>query len=495
MLSKHSIRLAQAIVKQTNVSLEANHNIFTDAIRYSMPLVNRKGISMEDAAGEIERTADIVIESEGLSQHESATNNAVEVLLVGITNQFDYVRNTVRPFISTATNRLLDRMKSSTPSEYHISEFEISPFLTSEVAGNVFKNVPPANYYKVSKGGTEKDAPTIMQEIATNIPEIDGAIGDIIGNLGQQAVVDIYNAIFRDIRPQNETAVTDLVRRLIVRTPDGYTLGTYSLDEIELLALAYFIVDGYLDNPVDGTGLSLDEYRTYLKQTMNNLGGSIRRLADQYIKDVESGVLYLRKPTARGIFFDDRMGRILVMKTTFRQALEKGLVAEQVIGGAIHPTKKLFKLADLLPIQKECLAVYQAMDKHRQTQTSLTMIDRINDALRIVLNATLEEMPEDKFPADFDRAAAIANIAKVTDVLKVYFAKWDSSEEIRIHDLLTRVICQLVFPFTDALMILETMEEIVLEEEIEPRYAAYYAEVLYLARWMVANFHISNDEV
>lgn len=495
MLSKHSIRVAQTIVKQTNVSLESSHNIFSDAIRYSMPLIERKGISMEDAAGEVARTADLVVESNGLSQHEGATNNAVEVLLVGITNQFDYVRNTVRPFISTTTNRLLERLKSSTPSEYSISEFEISPFLTSEVAANIFKNVPPANYYKFSKGGAEKDAATIIQEVGTNIPEIDEAIGAIIANVGQQAVVDIYNALFRDIRPQDQTAVTDMVRRLIVRTPDGFTLGTYSLDEIEFLALAYFIIDGYLDNPVDGTGLSLDEYRTYLKQTMNNLGGSIRRLADQYIKDVESGILYLRKPSARGIFFDERMGRILVLKSTFRTALEKGLVAEQVIGGAIHPNKKLFKLDELFPIKEECLAVYRAMDKQRQVQTSLTMVDRINDALRIVLTTTLEELPDDKFPGDFSRATAVANIAKVTDVLKVYFAKWDSSEEIRIHDLMTRVICQLVFPFTDAQMILETMEEIVIEEEIEPRYAAYYAEVLYLARWMVANFHISDDEV
>lgn len=495
MLSKHSIRIAKAIVKQTNVSLESGNNIFTDAIRFSLPLLNRKGISLEDAAAEVQNTADVVIESNGLSQHEGATNSAVDILVTGITNQFNYVRETVRPFISTASDRLLNRLKSSTPAEYTISEFEISPFLTSEVAGHVFKDVPPTQYYKVSKGGVEKDAATILQEVATNIPEIDNAIGSIAGTLGHQAVVDIYNVIFRDIRPTDETATTDLVRRLIVRGKDGLQLGTFSLDEIEFLALTYFIVDGYLDNPIDGTGLSLEEYQTYIKQTMNNIGGSISRLAAQYIEDVEHGVLYLRKPQVRGIFFDERMGKILVLKPTFRLAMEKGIVAEQVIGGAIHPSKKIFLLKDLLPLQQECLAVYRAMDKQRQTQTSLTMVSRIDDCLRIVLNETLGEMPEDKFPADFSRAVAISNIGKVTDILKVYFANWDSSEEIRIHELMTRVICKLIFPFTDSLMILETMEEIVLEESIEPCHAAYYAEVLYLARWAVANFHISNDEV
>lgn len=494
MLSNHSIGMAKTLAKQIGVSLEADYNLFTDAILYSLPVSVRQGISLEDAGDEVKGAADVVISSPGLSQHEGAVNNAVEILVIGVANQFDYVRNTVRPFISTALDRLINRLKSSTPAEYSVKEFEISEFLVSDVASQIFKDVPMVHYYKVAKGAAEKDAGTILQDISTNIPDIDAAIGKIVANVGQQGVVDIYNALFRDIRPQDETVVTDMIRRLIVRDPQGTTLGTYSLDEVDFLLLAYFIVEGYLDNPIDGTGLSLDEYQNYIRQLMINLGGSIHRLVAQYTEDVENGVLYLRRPSAKGIFFDERLGEILVLKPIYRQCLEKGMVAEQIIGGAIHP-KKPFKAAEVLAMPAECLETYRAMDKHRQQQTRLTLIDRVNDAMRIVLNEGLEELPADKFPADFSRELAISNISKVTDVLKAYFAEWDSSEELRIYELVTRIICQLVFPFTDALQILETMEEIVKEEEIEPRYAAYYAQVLYLARWMVANFHISKDEV
>ncbi len=494
MLSKSSLAIAKTIAKQVKVSLESDHNLFTDSVRYSLPVMVRKGISMEDATDEVGRAADIVVSSTGMSQHEGAVNNAVETLVIGITNQFDYVRKTVRPFISTTTDRLLNRLKSSTPAEYTVKEFEISEFLVSDVAARLFKNIPMVNYYKVAEGGVEKDSATILQDVSTNIPDIDAAIGKIVANLGQQAVVDIYNAIFRDVRPNDETFSTDLVRRLVVKTPNGKTLGTYSLDEADFLLLAYFIAEGYLENPVDGTGLSLNEYNTYIQQTMINIGGSINRLVAQYQDDVQKQVLYLRKPQANGIFFDERMGQVLVLKPIFRLAIEKGLVAEQIIGGAIHPTKKLFKLGDVLPIAQELLNVYRAMDKARQQRTRLTLIDRIDDALRIVLNETLADLPEDSFPADFSRQVAISNISKVTAVLKAYMADWDSSEELRIYDLMTRLICKLVFPFTDALMILETMEEVVAEEQIEPRYAAYYAQILYLARWMVANYHIGTDE-
>lgn len=495
MLSNNSIALAKTVVKQTNVSLEAGSNLFADSIRYSLPLMVRKGISLEDAGAEVQSAADVVIESEGISQHEGAMGNAVEILLTGITNQFDYIRGTVRPFISVCTDRLLNRLKTSSPAEYNISEFEIHEFLTSEVSDRIFKDIPLSTYYKVAKGGTEKDAPTIMQEIATNIPEIDDALGYFVGKFGQTALLDIYNAVFRDLRPDDKTELTDLTRRLVVRGEKGLQLGVYSLDEVEFLTLAYFIADGYLDNPVDGTGLSLDEYQTYIKQTMNNIGSSIRRLVNQYNADVKNSILYLRRPTAHGIFFDESMGRILVLKPVFRQAMEQGLVVEQIIGGAINPNRKIYRLTELLPIKEEALAHYRAVDKQRQLRTSLTMIDRINDCMRIILNESLEELPDDKFPADFNRQAAIGNISKVTDVLKVYFAKWDSSEEIQIHDVMTRIICEIVFPFTDAYSILETMETIAIEEEIEPRYAAYYAEVLYMARWMVGNFHIAADEV
>lgn len=494
MLSKSSLAIAKTIAKQVKVSLEADHNLFSDAVRCSLPVMAQKGISMEDATAEVGRAADIVVSSNGMSQHEGAVNNAVETLVIGITNNFDYVRNTVRPFISTSTDRLLNRLKSSTPAEYTLKEFEISEFLVSDVAARLFKNAPAVKYYKTPTGGVEKDSATILQDVATNIPDIDASIGKIVANLGQQAVVDIYNAIFRDVRPNDQTYSTDLVRRLIVMSPAGKTLGTYSLDEVDFLLLAYFIAEGYLENPVDGTGLSLTEYNTYVQQTMVNIGGSINRLVSQYQEDVEKQVLYLRKPQATGIFFDERLGQVLVLKPIFRLAVEKGLVAEQIIAGAIHPTKKLFKLGDVLPLSQELMNVYRAMDKSRQQQTRLTLIDRIDDALRIVLNETLAELPEDSFPADFSRQEAIANITKVTSVLKAYMADWDSSEELRIYDLMTRLICKLVFPFTDALMILETMEEVVAEEQIEPRYAAYYAQILYLARWMVANYHIGTDE-
>src|SRR5690606_13005338 len=112
--------------------------------------------------------------------------NAVDILVIGVANQFDYVRNTVRPFISTALDRLINRLKSSTPAEYSIKEFEISEFLVSDVASQIFKNAPMVHYYKVAKGAAEKDAGTILQDISTNIPDIDAAIGRIVANVGQQ---------------------------------------------------------------------------------------------------------------------------------------------------------------------------------------------------------------------------------------------------------------------------------------------------------------------
>ncbi|WNT47148.1 hypothetical protein SPLA10_PHROGS00087 [Salmonella phage SPLA10] len=496
MLSKHSIRVAKAIAAQTQVSLESDFNLFSNAVVYSTPVLrgSDNNVSLESIGDEVQSAADVVISSDSMSQHEEAVNGAVDVLLVGITNQFEYVRSTVRPFISTTTDRLLTRLKSSTPAEYSLREFEISDFLTSEVAERLFKDVPMSKYYKVAREGACKETEQILQDIATNIPEIDAAVAEIVGRLGNQAVADIFAALFAGKRPDDNSEVTDMIRRLIVKDGTQDQMGVFSLDEVDFLLCAYFIAEGYLDNPVDGTGLSMEEYSTYVKQLMNNIGGSIARLVGQYQQDVQDNVLYLRKPRVRGIFFDHAQGEILVLKPIARLAFEKGLVAEQIIGGAIHPSKNIFRLTDLLPIKEECLRIYQSMDQAREEQTRLTIVDRINDALKIVLTTTLEELPDDSFPADFDRQAAVANIAKVTDVLKVYFAKWDSSEEVRIYDLMTRVICQIVFPFTDAQCILETMEEIVAEEDIEPRYAAYYAMITYMTRWMVANYHIGTDE-
>lgn len=495
MLSKHSIRVAKAIAAQTQVSLEAEYNMFTNAVLFSTPAFRSDaGISLEDAGAEVQNASTVVVASDSMSQHEGAVNGAVEVLLTGITNQFDYVRTTVRPFISTTTDRLLNRLKSSTPAEYSLTEFEISNFLTSEVAQRLFKDAPMSTFYKVAREGACKETEQILQDIATNIPEIDEAVAEIVGRLGNQAVADIFAALFAGKRPDDNSEVTDMIRRLIVKNDTQDQMGIFSLYEVDFLLVAYFIAEGYLDNPVDGTGLSIDEYTTYVKQLMNNIGGSIARLVAQYQADVEGGVLYLRKPRVRGTFFDTRQGEILVLKPIARLAFEKGMVAEQLIGGAIHPQKNIFKLADLEAVKVEALKVYQAMDSERQRQTRLTIIDRINDSLQIVLTETLADLPDDSFPPDFDRQAAVANISKVTDILKVYFANWDSSEEIAIYDLMTNVICKLVFPFTDAQCILETMEEIVAEEDIEPRFAAYYAMVTYMARWMVANYHIGTDE-
>lgn len=494
MLNNHSILIAKNIAKQSKVSLESGHNVFTDSIRYSMPLLALKSVSIEDAAGHVRDAADVMIESEGINVHEGAVGNAVEILVEGITNQFNYVRNVVRPFISKANDRLLTRLKSSTPAEYKISEFSISPFLLSDTAKSVFLANAPVNYYKVPTGGTPRNSTQIIQDISTNISEIDSAIGQIIANVGDKAVEDIFCAIFCDTRPDDKTRVADLVRKLTIQTPNGKTVGAFVVEEVDFLLLAYFIAEGYLENPIDGTGLSLDEYTTYVRQVMANIGGRIRLLTDAYAKDVNDGVLYLRYPSASGLFFDDSLGEILLLKETYRKAIEMGISAEMIIGGAIHPKAKLRRLAELPPKKEELIQVYNAMDKNRQRLVAFDISERVNSSMRIVLTSCLDEEPDDVFPTDFNKTNALANIDQVTDRLKSYFAAWDMSEKIDIYNLMIDVICNVVFPFTDAKAVFDAMSEMQAKEDLQPREIAYYAEVLYLARWMVANFHISKDD-
>lgn len=490
MLNKKSLSLAVQIAKQFPVSMESAGNLFSPAILYSAPVTKKKSVSLEEFAGDVSDTAGIVNETEGVSLHEQAINEDVEIMVRGLCNQFDYVRKTVRPFISKVSDKLVERLRSSRPSEFSIREFNIPDFLFSETAKSLFKEQPLVTYYKVPADGTVKEVATIVQEISTNIPDIDKAMGAAMANLGESALVDVYNVIICNKRPTDGTKVADAISRLMTKKEKDNTIGLFTMDEIDVLLLAYFVADGYLDNPVPGTGLSLQEYRTYLAQVMVNVGSSIARLSKAYERAVARNILIMSTPKSTGVFFNPDDGIVRVNAVVYRKALAAGISAETIIGAAISPDH-LTTLDEIAKAPLACKRMFEANDRMRQSHMRTSLMERVDDALKVVLNEALVDMTDDQFPANFKRTDALANISGCTHALKKYFNKYDSSEEIQIYDMLVEILSEAVFPFVDAKEILDLMEQIINEEDCEPAQAGYYAFLRYMARWAVANFKVT----
>lgn len=498
MLSKKSLALSKHLVASVEGRLVQSEfgNIFSDSILYSLPRLKRPVASVEDANEQVADAADVIIESEGVSQHESAVNEATALVVEGLANQLVYCRKVVLPFVMDVSVDLMGRLDDNAPKEFTIREYRPIEFLLSDTALNLFSkfNAKPTIAFRAKSAG-ETDAVSLIKRMATGSREIDDAIAELVGRIGEERLLDIYNVIFRDVRPAGSARMDDYIATLVTKVDGGWTVGNISLDKADLTLAAYLVAEAHLDNVVEGTGLSLQDYQTWVRGIMSGLGTAIKQLQKNMADSIKEGRLIMRYPNAKGVFFKAEDGEIVVNGAVYDIGLQQGLSPEAVIGAAVGYNVTENRLKYILAESKRFVRNWEALDRQRLKMARDTLVNRVSAALRAVITTRLEKEPNDSFPTDFDRTQVLAKAADGEMLLKRYFYNWDGVERPDVSSLMLQIVCDLVFPFTDAARFLAMAEEEKTKQEgMSSREAFYYATIRYLAEWMVATFHYAPKE-
>lgn len=510
MISRGSMRIAAHITRalQGREMHNPHQTIFDDAIRHLIPRVaTQRKLSFEDAVSGVEQAA-AVVDGDGYSAQEAALQEASEIMMAGLMRQFSYVRGTVMPFIGQVSADVLERIKGSEPKEPVVVEWGPSDAALEPAVRELLKPYTTTNVIpRLIQSASEVDEGDLIQRMRTGLPVIDDAIAAALAAQGKDVVSVIFNALFRGKWDERKDGPGAELYRVVRKTEQGeYQVMAFGRMYADLSILTYFLIDSLLEEPLAGTGLSLNEYEAVIQTMRNAFGAAARQSLVNYDNDLKYGTLVIKAPTvsdASVLRFNGNDNSIVVHKDVYAKFIANGGTPESVIGGCLA-RERLSYLADYLKNNELYHRQYHRAVAERDEFNRKSAGVRISSALVDSVTRRLEDIGTLDFPATFSRDKAIAGIRQeVESSVRQLTEAWNTEEPLNVYSVVEGLVAKFVFNFVDASVIIDLINEAYDEantnpdeagvsaleyDEITMDAAIWLARVRYLARWCAANF-------
>lgn len=487
MLSRSSMRLAAHLVTNSKKVLGACFNpALNTPIRLSIPMMSQSTPSFESSVQGVELASRVSVE------HDAKISESVEVIATGMSRSFDYVRTTVVPFIDAVTNELTECIERERPKGFTVIQLDPSPMINIPMFIDLiskYKN--PGRIPNVITNARQYDTGAeLIEKMKTGAPDLDDELANCITRIGESAVLDIYNLFFRGQVPANiNLPVPQAIRSMLRRDNGAYVFKLKDINDLDIAIVSYFMLDMFLTDPVEGSGLSLIDYETLIGRSMAAVAYEINRLIGTYQNMIETNTLILNHPASSGIHFKDEDGYVVVNGAVYRAWLTKGLTPEMVIGAGIEGKNR--NAANILKGGAAYERLTDRMFREAVDHAQRNRLRYFNSNVMSVFQQRLNDLNDDSLPGDYDRIGAVRPIGGAPEI-KAFFSTTYDHDAGNLNELIETLACKYIFTFTDAGTIIDLINtEMTLHEEtISTKEAAYFAYLRYFAKWAVATFDV-----
>lgn len=244
--------------------------------------------------------------------------------------------------------------------------------------------------------------------------------------------------------------------------------GHYDALPQSALVIAYLVCNYIYDSPATGINRSLEDYNRGVYDLREQLGRRIYGAQQQYLADVEVGLLYAASTTPNVICVYSE-----VMQRHAGAITPEMLFANERLGRPQVKDVRVLEQADYLNrvFATESKLAAQAFD------------NALNDHMRNVLRSSLTGLIVDVrdqhgLPGDFD---------VIIDRMRNAVRKLHHDDIADIACTVRDLVCALLYPHTGALDLIRTNDHIAAENpDMDPRDSFALATVDYITRWVVS---------
>lgn len=219
------------------------------------------------------------------------------------------------------------------------------------------------------------------------------------------------------------------------------------------------------EQPEPGVNLSLADYKDHVGRVMGRSAQAIRGALVRYQNIEKLGTLY----TADG---RNSLSTIVVMGKPYRKLLEEGLSPEALIGNEMSGRR--FTQGQLIEKKDVLEQIYSREMNLRAIKVQTEMAGIVRDALnQIVGKAALE-------------ACSGEELGAATATLRDLVSKVTQRNCDDLNTLVTEVVCEVLYPKTDALTFIRLMNRVgaSLDQDTDPREVALMATAKYIIHWL-----------
>ena len=393
------------------------------------------------------QAASSVNDLNGVPIYDSIKSTTVDLVSTGLLSSIDVARNTVNPMIEEFTkcaDKAVERSHESCQG-YEIATVFTPDILTGGVLDELTKKYADSDFIEMAwpeNAWPAMEAADIRSAIVPPVARLEGSVKSLQDHLTDEAVVFIYDYLFRN-RPM-----------------------PVSLDHVftdYTSVVGFLLACRWLGELPENISMSMADVEKGLTDLKASTGRRIQSVLSSNEVRLSQGVFI------RNVNKENKV--ISVWGEVYKKWLDNGGTPELLIGAVLSNDRPPFNMDER--IKKQYMAQYSQDRRLREASIN----NRVSSVITVAAKEYLCERIDDM---DIDDKQNIK--VRLNDHLKnhPYRKGMCQNKWIRM------AICKSIFPKTNALQILETIDAISASEETTPiREVATLASIELLSEWLV----------
>lgn len=393
----------------------------------------------------------------GAQKHDLVLNEYVELVTRTVRGNLDLAKNIVNPLVKDATEEVEAYMAKAESLENNyidIIPVYMRPIYkapeTEELADR-FKSIG-FNAIKLELGvDNATDKESLLALALTGAKSYDKKIVKLFNSLDAEFIADVYTRAFS-----------------ISRVPTSKEL----LTDIDTAFLVHLWARSLLQTVPSGVNASLSEYKNYMTKLLSQSGRSFLGFIARVDRDITNKRLVIKSPSKHQI--GNKSVAIIVRGEVYNQWLKEGGTPETLFGAVC--SSGLTTYDKLLEAKEPLEKVWKGRLKLLTTRDRLTKFNIGVEAVGVIVSGVIEDLEDEKLLVD-----------KVTlqNRLKLELTTLHSKFYEDLFPHVRRVICNVIFPHTDALKVLCAIDNVASDfPEMEIKDCALLATVELVGDWI-----------
>lgn len=401
----------------------------------------------------------------GACHHDMAMDEMVEVISATVTRNIDMARNVVNPMIKEVVEDTTELMAAA--ERIHQTRISVTPLFhhsiwnsptLAEMVGKYSET--PLREVKFYLGvPAELDQASLLELAKTGASRFDEEVESLFEKLGEQRVVDIYQAVFSDAANVRMHSLDEMIRGH--SGPSDHVL------------LIHLFARKLIQEVPEGVPAGLQEYRAYMADILSQSGRAVVSMMRRRELDRQRRHLVSVWPYGR-----ERLGEvqidIVVNGDVYTQWLNEGGSPEVIMGAYVSDQARGY--TELLEGKEKYLSAWKSQERVLATTQRFNRFNNAVQAVQEAVGKQIAQMEDDDLIVQ--KGLLYRRLKDEVQFLRGRFYE-DLYCSMRV------LICKVIFPHTDALRILTAIDAVSEENPgIEVREAALLATIEIVATWV-----------
>ncbi|MNE09928.1 hypothetical protein D3C80_1026220 [compost metagenome] len=403
----------------------------------------------------------------GIVEHDMVMDEVLEVLKKTVSWNMDLARNQVNPCVQSAmefVNQYVDDAMTLKNTALSIKEDTFNPIWDSHYLHGMVErfNETPVKDVRLSIAVPMPDGiASPMALIETGIARFNSELESFIADQAPDLVQSIYNKIFVSRGEDYQPSLLAHLNHLYV--------------EPNQILLIHLMAARLLDQTPEGVRAGAAEYKEYIAEIMAQSGRAVVRALERRESSAKRKTLINDWSQYR----EDDIGitpiQIRVNSDIYHKFLEAGGTPEVLFGAFVSDRNYSFDM--LLERKEQYIKVWQSQERVMATNLRLQKANHFQTGLVRAVEKQIADLPDDLLVTE--RPIYIRALhAYVKEMPNNWY-------EDNLYLTLRKVICNVMFPHTNAFDILSTMDVVALENpELEIREVGLLALIEFIPTWV-----------